>query len=181
MKKLEKTDQTTLPSVDRIDIFARKLRSSCPILWRQPEGLKYPVKPYIGKGWEKLVFELSVAIEQEINSCREMFPVEQLPFVDDIKEKFGSLRFSVGPIVEPIQASIDALISKAEQDSRFTCDVCGQSGAIRHHWPDLPEISFSWYRPLCQNHWYSEAERRCGQYMENTAIQLWYQGRMKNK
>jgi hypothetical protein len=47
--------------------------------------------------------------------------------VEQVKEKFGCLRFYTNTCTELIQALIEA----AEDESLRTCEVCGQPGAFR--------------------------------------------------
>ena len=77
---------------------------------------------YIGKGWYDLVRKLDVGIA-------EIYPDYVL---DQIKEKFGGLRFYIAPLPETLpQADRDkiyALIRVAEDESEITCDICGKRG-----------------------------------------------------
>jgi hypothetical protein len=72
-----------------------------------------------GDGWFDLVWRLCERIEA-VN--------DPAPFkVEQVKEKFGCLRFYTNTCNELIQA----LIEVAEDESLRTCEVCGQPGAFR--------------------------------------------------
>lgn len=60
--------------------------------------------------------------------------------VTQIKEKFGGLRFYIGGGTEEIHA----IISKYEELSYKTCEVCGAEGRLH--------VDYGWYRTLCDNH-----------------------------
>lgn len=180
-EKLKEVTEETLDKPERVSEFAKLLTKTCPILWRVPEGQTSAEKPYVGKGWQKIVLDLSVAIEAEIMSCREIIPLDKFPYVSQVKEKFGGLRFYVSSIPAPISESVSELIRKAENDSYHTCDKCGEPGKARSHWPDLPEVHFGWIRTLCEPHWYEEAEERAKRGSSNKDIRRWYFERMKAK
>lgn len=74
-----------------------------------------------GDGWASLIDPL-------IARCNEMGVT-----VDQIKEKYGSLRFYVsGPWDDQLQEMID----KAEDASAQICEICGKPGILmqRHGW-----------------------------------------------
>lgn len=74
-----------------------------------------------GDGWYKIVDELCDKIQKH---CDERgFQVVAL----QVKEKFGSLRFYIGPAND----YVFDLISEAEHKSIETCEQCGQPGKIR--------------------------------------------------
>lgn len=179
-KHKEVTEETSDNS-EQVSEFTKLLTETCPILWRVPEGRFSAEKPYIGKGWQKIVFDLSVAIEAELRSCQEIFPLEQLPYVVQVKEKFGGLRFYLSTVPAPISKSVENLICQAEKESYRTCEECGEPGQARNTWPDLPEVHFGWIRTLCETHWYEEAEERAKRGSFNKDVRRWYFERMKVK
>ena len=75
--------------------------------------------PSVGAGWHRLVVKL----------IEDLFDAGWDGEVFDIKEKFGSLRFYIGPIdgVQPF----DPLIRAAEEESAKTCEICGKPGTPR--------------------------------------------------
>ena len=86
----------------------------------------------VGTGWHKLVAPLLDRAEKE--------GVD----VQQVKEKFGGLRFYHGPASEDFVAAVDA----AEAASYITCETCGEPGEMR---------GGSWMRVLCDAH---EEERK---------------------
>lgn len=95
-----------------------------------------------GDGWEPLLRKLSAEVEAIIVAMpekqRKKFKVQQ------VKEKFGTLRFYMGIGHDAINAAID----RAEQESAVTCESCGAPGIRR---------SGGWIQVLCDEH---EAERK---------------------
>ncbi len=82
-----------------------------------------------GDGWFKLIDDLCCCIIAHNDDVR----------VDQVKEKFGQLRFYVtgGDRV------IDGMIALAEHISGGTCEQCGQEGRMR---------SGGWIVTLCDKH-----------------------------
>ena len=76
---------------------------------------------------------------------------------DQVKEKFGTLRFyfhsESKPDVQPeevdgdyakqIEAEIDGMVEMAERMSAVTCEACGRPGVMRGH---------GWYFVACEEH-----------------------------
>lgn len=84
----------------------------------------YPDYPrsgiYVPDGWLELIRKLSVDINQYCIDCS----IDDFR-VDQIKEKFGGLRFYVS---RPTDPNVSALISAAEERSYKLCTVCGEHG-----------------------------------------------------
>lgn len=89
------------------------------------EERHYPV----GNGWVPLVLELHEKLVA-INPGYE---------IDQIKEKFGGLRYYVGPVGEEARKLID----EAEEKSFTICEVCGEPGVPR---------GGGWIKTLCNEH-----------------------------
>src|SRR4051812_47616047 len=129
----------TLPSEHAVPVgqhaLLEELRVKCPNLYREG-GLRcgFSCPP----GWEVLVRMLSVALEVQI----EAMPEEQRAthFVDQVKEKFGALRFYMHG---PTTPTMYALITDIENQSARICDVCGEPGG---------PTSGGWIRTRCQAH-----------------------------
>lgn len=84
----------------------------------------------IGDGWFKVLYDLSKSIDE---LCKDLSDGEY-PTVDQVKEKFGTLRYYInlstikdGFLVD----SIDNLIHDAEDKCLKICDVCGELGSYR--------------------------------------------------
>jgi hypothetical protein len=90
-------------------------------------------RPYcgasFGPGWTKLLDALVVDLKK----------LEWDGQVDQIKEKFGGLRFYVGDANHAIYERID----DAERESLRTCEECGAPGKVR---------GGGWIKTLCDDH-----------------------------
>lgn len=116
----------------------------------------------IGNGWYNIVRILCGFISHDVNQARyrlnyalknpeaKMPPIaeleatlakaiEDLPVIDQVKEKFGSLRF----YVSGGSKEIDNYISFAEAMSHVTCEECGAPGEKRND---------GWVKTLCDKH-----------------------------
>jgi hypothetical protein len=92
-----------------------------------------------GKGWAGLYGPL-------IDLCLQRGIV-----VNQVKEKFGGLRFYVGG---PGNDSLNDIIRAAEAESFHTCEQCGESGCS---WKDgevvykaITKSDAGWLRTLCE-------------------------------
>lgn len=83
----------------------------------------------IGEGWNDLVERLTHAVIRAQPGVK----------IDQVKEKFGTLRFYVDSFTE----ETNRLIEAAEIASESTCEVCGKSGTLRRR---------SWMVTLCDEH-----------------------------
>jgi hypothetical protein len=88
-----------------------------------------------GYGW----YGLTLPIIEEIRLYNIANPDNQI-YIDQIKEKFGSLRIYVSG--EPDY--LDAMIKKAEYESNYICEICGARGNT--------EKIDGWYWTLCDDH-----------------------------
>ena len=88
-------------------------------------------------GWINIIDELSAGIEAEILKLpeheRQFFTAEQ------VKEKYGTLRFYMSQETE----AMTRLIRIAENKSEKTCEVCGKDGIMR---------GSSWFFVACEEH-----------------------------
>jgi hypothetical protein len=100
-----------------------------------------------GDGWYKILNKLCAGIQDYIDSNHEAH--NKLPtstryvpqvIVDQVKEKYGTLRFYYSGGDE----HIDDLVRMAEASSASTCEICGEVGKL---------ISRGgWYSTLCDIH-----------------------------
>lgn len=77
----------------------------------------------VGNGWYGLLWDLCTGIQRVLDEnpkLKETFSVEQ------VKEKFGTLRFYVNGSND----EIDQFINTAEQRSAQTCEICGEKGTL---------------------------------------------------
>ncbi len=81
-------------------------------------------------GWTDLIYELGKDITElcELTNC-------ELPIIQQVKTKFGTLRFYYNTLnsqyPEIIKKSIRALVSIAEIKSAEICEYCGKYGELR--------------------------------------------------
>ncbi len=86
-------------------------------------------------GWFDILYEALVKIKKHIEENPEIkFKAEE------IKEKYGELRFYYYGGDEYIEKVIDEL----EKKSRKTCEICGKPGELRDR--------AGWYKTLCEKH-----------------------------
>lgn len=78
-----------------------------------------------GDGWEPLIRELSVKLEALVLALPKR--QQSKYFVTQVKEKFGSLRFSMSKATDEMRALLD----EAERKSYETCEGCGAPGTLR--------------------------------------------------
>ena len=81
-------------------------------------------------GWFNLIKLLAEDIDKELKTLPKK--IKKDFYVDQIKEKFGGLRFytSFTP-----NEKIGDLINKAEEDSYLICENCGKPGKLRDNIP----------------------------------------------
>ena len=90
---------------------------------------------YCGDGWFTLIDTLCSSIQSYLNNNKN---VEQV-VVEQIKEKFGDLRF----YCEGGDETTFGMIWLAESMSMHICEACGNAGKIRGR---------SWYYTACDEH-----------------------------
>ena len=118
-------------------------------------------------GWIDLIYELGKDITElcELTNC-------ELPMIQQIKEKFGTLRFyyntlnSQYPVI--VEKSIRALVSQAVNKSSNTCEVCGKYGEIR--------VENRVYTTVCEEHQGNSISK--DEYEE--MVKKYYEKRRKN-
>lgn len=105
----------------------------------------------VSDGWYKLVKNLLLDIEKLDKENPDQFLTFQ---VEQVKEKFGGLRFYHERYVSKIDFKkdmkyylendpLEKLVMKAERDSFKTCEDCGKKGKLRE--------DRMWIRTLCEN------------------------------
>lgn len=99
--------------------------------------MKYPYELFgieVGDGWKPIV-------EPLIKKCLELGGN-----VDQVKEKFGGLRFYYTPGTsydDPQWEEFDKEVKAAEEKCDETCEVCGKPGYAR---------GGGWIKTLCDEH-----------------------------
>lgn len=100
----------------------------------------------VGKGWYPILEKLCANIQQHIDwANRENEVVEQV-VVEQIKEKFGGLRF----YYQGGDEQIHGMVRMAEAFAGSLCEDCGGIGERR---------SGGWVRTLCDKHEQERNER----------------------
>jgi ribosomal protein L37AE/L43A len=96
-------------------------------------------------GWNDLINDLSDKLEALIVSgnWEEGF----VPYVCQIKEKHGTLRFYMSTETE----EMSKLIAEAEEKSKHTCEMCGKEGKLRE--------ANKWYMTRCDECWETRYDR----------------------
>jgi len=74
----------------------------------------------IGEGWFDIIRELD-------RQVAERYPDY---VVDQVKEKFGGLRYYIGNVPNDVNDEIYGFIAEAEAKASKTCDVCGKEGEL---------------------------------------------------
>lgn len=121
-----------------------KLVQAFPKLYKNRHGSEYDTCMAwgfeTGDGWYELIKECSEKLEV-IND-----KIEDPEFhivAEQVKEKFGTLRFYVGAVPSEYADEIYDAIRVAEDKSETTCEVCGEVGRIRGK---------GWVSTLCDKH-----------------------------
>ena len=89
-------------------------------------------------GWLGLVHDLCRDIKAEL----EKEPLENF-YIQEVKEKFGGLRFYVSCGTE----RLFKLINEAEKKSYSICEKCGKPGKLRI---GKLRVRSEWYKTLCE-------------------------------
>ena len=98
-----------------------------------------------GNGWYKIIRGLCSNIQHHIdwrnrkNELNPNQPIVSQVTVDQVKEKFGTLRF----YYTGGDDYIDGLVSMAESMSGITCEQCGNPGST---------LGRGWLTTLCEKH-----------------------------
>jgi len=108
-----------------------------------PNVIVFPFSIDCDNGWFDLLWKLCEdidAIVKRDNLCKFEGKDSYKNFsVDQIKEKFGGLRFYTNFVIN----DIEKLIRDAEDKSFKTCEFCGKDGSMH--------MKFGWYKTLCKH------------------------------
>lgn len=86
------------------------------------------------KGWYDIIYSLTKGIYEICKKHGKFIEVQQ------IKEKFGGLRYYTSAIPKEFAEEVLSMIREAEDESFKICEKCGKPGKIR---------TKGWYRTLC--------------------------------
>lgn len=102
-------------------------------------------------GWYQIIHDLCEELEDYyMKNNADPFDI----YVVQIKEKFGGLRFYTNGLID----GADDIISKYEDLSYNTCEVCGAPGEQC--------INGGWLRTLCEEHRISNGYEICKEYQK---------------
>lgn len=127
----------------------QKLYADFPMLYRHSKN-KQSCMQYgfsCGDGWFQIVYDLSKEIEDEAHMMGLKYEDEFWPAANQVKEKFGGLRFSLScpeGTLERFYTIIKAHAPRADD----VCETCGAPGTLR---------TDGWHRVDCDP---CEAKRR---------------------
>jgi hypothetical protein len=122
--------------------FSKRMEETYPKMFAEPYG-----GFAVGAGWWPIIESLCANIQSHTdwwNKNRETRPVVEQVVVEQIKEKFGGLRFYYSGGDD----TIAGMVRMAEAWADVACEECGAFGKRR---------SGGWIRTLCDHH---EAERQ---------------------
>ena len=125
--------------------FEKTIYSRYPKLFKNVTQPDRPMDFFWGceheAGWFNIVDSLCKKIVRHIDWKHRDTPEDERPYpvVQQVKEKFGALRF----YVDREDSEISAMIDLAEEISSRTCEVCGSPGTLR---------SGGWVKTLCDKH-----------------------------
>lgn len=124
------------------DEFVKSMETKYPKMFAQPYG-----GFAVDKGWWPILQALCANIQHHIdwwNKNHEKYPVVEQVVVEQIKEKFGGLRF----YYTGGDDQISGMVRMAESWADRHCEECGKPGRQREG---------GWIRTLCDEH---EAKRQ---------------------
>jgi hypothetical protein len=129
---------------EKYDLFAKRMEEKYPKMFAQPYG-----GFAIGEGWWPIIESLCANIQSHTdwwNKNRESRPVVEQVVVEQIKEKFGGLRF----YYQGGDDQISGMVRMAEAWADRHCEECGAPGTSGGR---------GWIKTLCPVH-RAEADAR---------------------
>lgn len=139
--------------LDEYDNFAKYMEEKFPQMYSGKYG-----GFATGKGWWPLIEKLSEIIQHHINWQKKQGRDCSQVTVDQVKEKFGTLRFYYTGGDE----FIDGAVSLAESMTGILCEECGGLGKTRGD---------GWVRTLCDKH-EEERQRRYEEQAKKDGLEL---------
>ena len=92
-----------------------------------------------GDGWFNILNQLMGSIQHHLDWKNKNGPVVEQVTLDQVKEKFGTLRFYYSGGDD----TIDGMVRLAESMTSVTCEECGNPGT---------QNSSGWITTLCETH-----------------------------
>lgn len=124
---------------EKYDAFAKLMEERFPKMFAEPYG-----GFACGEGWWPILEVLCGQIQHHIDWKNKQSEVVPQVTVNQIKEKFGGLRFYYSGGDD----TIDGMVRMAESWASRSCETCGAPGTRREG---------GWIKTLCDTH---EAERQ---------------------
>lgn len=133
--------------------FSKRMEERFPLMFANKYG-----GFAVGSGWFPIVETLCTNIQSHIdwrNTNRKERPVVEQVVVEQIKEKFGGLRF----YYQGGDETVAGMVRMAEAWANVTCEECGKPGERR---------TGGWIRTLCDRH---EEERQL-RYAKDSGLEI---------
>lgn len=123
-----------MDELSEYDAFAKRMEEKFPAMFVGAYG-----GFAVGKGWWHIIEALCSNIQSHIDWANRTDQVVPQVTVDQIKEKFGGLRF----YYTGGDDTVHGMVRIAESWADATCENCGDKGTRR---------SGGWVRTLCDKH-----------------------------
>ena len=124
---------------EKYDVFTKQMEERFPKMFAEPYG-----GFCVDEGWWPILEVLCGQIQHHIDWKNKQSEVVPQVTVNQIKEKFGGLRFYYSGGDD----TIDGMVRMAESWAAHSCETCGAPGKSREG---------GWIKTLCDHH---EAERQ---------------------
>lgn len=124
------------------ETFVKRLEETYPKMFANPYG-----GVAVGPGWWPIIESLCANIQSHTdwwNKNHKKHPIVEQVVVEQIKEKFGGLRF----YYQGGDETVAGMVRMAESWASHSCEECGNAGQSR---------TGGWIKTLCDEH---EAERQ---------------------
>ena len=119
---------------EEYDVFEKQMTAKYPAIFSQPYG-----DFAVGKGWWPILESLCANIQSHIDWKAKQGQFVPQVVVEQIKEKFGGLRF----YYNGGDNTVDGMVRMAESWAGKSCETCGSPGKQRQG---------GWIRTLCDQH-----------------------------
>jgi hypothetical protein len=133
--------------------FAQRMEKSYPKIFEGKYG-----GFAVGKGWYPILERLCANIQQHLEWKNRNEQVVPQVVVEQIKEKFGGLRF----YYQGGDDEVSGMVRMAEAWADIACETCGGIGKRR---------GGGWIKTLCDVH-YEESEKRKEEYAKKNGLEL---------
>jgi hypothetical protein len=125
--------------MEKHTLVLEDLEKQYPLCFKHKGCCMYGIE--IQPGWNKIIHVLLGRLEDHLAANPEKFIDCEFPFrIDQIKEKFGTLRFYVNGEVDETMWDC---INYAEDQSANVCEVCAKRGVVH-----VSKVGF-WLKTLC--------------------------------